>query len=204
MYRTAKRAYDIMLAGVGLLVMAPFLAIIAILIKMGDGGPVFYRQVRVGLQGKLFRIWKFRTMVPDSDRQGLAITAEGDPRITRLGKWLREKKIDEFPQLWNVIRGEMSLVGPRPEVPRYVAIYNQRQREVLELRPGITDLATLEFRKEEELLGHASDVEKFYVEYCLPRKIELNLLYARRANLWEDTKVILRTLVANSNRTNGR
>jgi lipopolysaccharide/colanic/teichoic acid biosynthesis glycosyltransferase len=191
---SAKRCYDLFFASVGLLALSPLFLLIALGVKWSDGGPVFYRQQRVGRHGRLFWIWKFRTMVVDADQRGLAITRDGDPRITPLGRVLRKTKLDELPQLANVWRGEMSFVGPRPEVPHYVARYTAAQREILNLKPGITDLATLEFRNEEELLRAAPDVERFYLEHCLPRKIELNLQYARQANLCRDTLIILQTL----------
>jgi lipopolysaccharide/colanic/teichoic acid biosynthesis glycosyltransferase len=193
---SAKRAYDLMLAGVGLLVLSPVLLLLAVAVRLSDGGPACYRQQRVGRAGRLFWIWKFRTMVVNADRVGLKVTQGSDPRITRLGRWLRRFKLDELPQLWNVFRGDMSLVGPRPEVPRYVDLYTPEQRQILRFRPGITDLATLEFRNEEELLRQVPDVERFYIQECLPRKIELNLRYAQQANLWRDTQLILKTLLA--------
>jgi lipopolysaccharide/colanic/teichoic acid biosynthesis glycosyltransferase len=195
-----KRAFDIVFSLMGLAALSPVLLVLAALVKLSDGGPVFFRQERVGQLGRRFRILKFRSMVVNAERLGLSLTQDGDPRITRVGRFLRKTKLDELPQLWNVLVGEMSFVGPRPEVPRYVDQYTPTQRRVLALKPGITDLATLEFRNEEELLlsmgGETVDggVEKFYVEYCIPRKIELNLAYAQRANLWQDTLVILRTL----------
>jgi lipopolysaccharide/colanic/teichoic acid biosynthesis glycosyltransferase len=133
-------------------------------------------------------------MIVDAEKKGLGITKSGDARITPVGRFLRKHKLDELPQLWNVFRGDMSFVGPRPEIPRYVELYSEEQKAILELKPGVTDLATLEFRNEEELLRNASDTEKFYVEYCLPRKIELNLIYAREASVWRDTLIILQTL----------
>lgn len=190
----AKRTYDFVLSSAGLVLCAPILLVIALAIKVADGGPVFYRQQRVGRGGKLFWIWKFRTMIVNADQVGLGITRNGDARVTPVGAFLRKAKLDELPQLWNVVRGEMSLVGPRPEVPRYVEKYLPSQRVVLDVRPGITDLASIEFRREEELLASATDVEQFYIEQCMPRKIELNLRYMREANLWRDTMVILRTL----------
>ncbi len=182
-------------ATLGLLVLAPLGAVLASLVKLADGGPVFYGQTRIGQFGKPFRIWKFRSMVVDAERLGLSVTKDGDPRVTRIGRFLRKTKLDELPQLWNVFRGEMSFVGPRPEVPRYVAQYTEEQAKVLALKPGITDLATLEFRNEEDLLRAASDSETFYIRHCIPRKIELNLAYAATANPWQDTKIILRTLL---------
>ncbi len=189
-----KRLYDLVLAGLGLLILSPLLLFISLLIRFVDG-PIFFRQERVGQHGEVFRIWKFRTMVVDAERLGLSITARGDPRVTRLGKLLRKWKVDELPQLWNVLRGEMSFVGPRPEVPQYVGKYTEAQRRVLSLKPGITDIASLEFREEEALLSSSPDPERLYIDYCIRRKIELNLAYAAQANLWKDTQVILWTLI---------
>ena len=191
---TAKRLYDLCFATLGLLVLGVPLLLIACAVKLSDFGPVFFKQQRVGQRGRLFWIWKFRSMVVNADRLGLSVTRDRDPRITRVGRMLRKTKLDELPQLWNVFRGDMSFVGPRPEVPRYVERYTTAQREILKLKPGITDLATLEFRDEESLLAAAGDVETFYVEHCVPRKIELNLLYAAKASLWQDTLIILQTL----------
>jgi len=191
----AKRAYDLGCSGVGLLLLRRLLVLLSVLVKLSDWGPVFYRQERVGLGGRRFRIWKFRSMVVNADRLGMAVTRDGDPRITRVGRYLRKTKLDELPQLWNVFVGEMSLVGPRPEVPRYVERYTPAQSVILQLKPGITDLATRRFRNEEELLSQAEDTERFYLEYCVPRKIELNVEYARQAGLWSDTMIILRTLL---------
>ena len=190
-----KRVYDLFFAALGLSILAPLFLLLGLLVKWSDGGPVFYRQERVGLGGRRFRIWKFRTMVVDADRRGIPVTRDGDPRITRVGRFLRKTKLDELPQLWNVLVGEMSLVGPRPEVPRYVERYSDAQRAILSLKPGITDLATLRFRNEEDLLRGAEDTEAFYLEYCVPRKIELNLEYARQAGLWRDTMIIFKTLL---------
>jgi lipopolysaccharide/colanic/teichoic acid biosynthesis glycosyltransferase len=189
-----KRLFDLFFAGCGLLMLSPGFLLLAALVKLADRGPVLFRQQRIGEKGKLFWILKFRSMVVDAERLGLSVTKDGDPRITRLGRFLRKTKLDELPQLWNVLRGEMSFVGPRPEVPRYVAHYTEEQKRVLALKPGITDPATLEFRNEEEILRGVPDTERFYVEYCIPRKIELNLAYSETANLWEDIKIILRTL----------
>jgi lipopolysaccharide/colanic/teichoic acid biosynthesis glycosyltransferase len=140
-------------------------------------------------------------MVPNADKLGIQVTQGADPRITRIGRLLRKAKLDELPQLWNVLVGEMSFVGPRPEVPRYVELYSTQQREILCLKPGITDLASLIFRNEEELLNSVTDVEKFYIEYCLPRKIELNRQYAAQASLFRDIAIIIRTISAIGTRT---
>ena len=193
-YPMTKRLFDIMLASLGLLLLIPAALLIALLIKASDGGPVFYAQVRVGRFGRPFRIRKFRSMVRDADKIGLPVTQEEDPRITRIGRLLRRTKLDELPQLWNVLVGEMSLVGPRPEVARYAEQYTPEQREILKFRPGITDLATLHFRNEEALLRGSPDVEQFYVQYCLPRKIALNRHYAERASLAQDVWIIIQTL----------
>ena len=189
-----KRLYDMFFATLGLVLASPLFLLIAVAIKCCDRGPVLFRQTRVGLQGRRFLILKFRTMVPEAETMGVSITQGGDPRVTAIGRLLRKTKLDELPQLWNVLTGEMSLVGPRPEVPHYVERYSAEQRQVLRLKPGVTDLATLLYRNEEELLRGAGDVESFYLEEVVPRKIELNLAYASCANLWEDTKIILRTV----------
>ncbi|HUI06170.1 MAG TPA: sugar transferase [Verrucomicrobiae bacterium] len=191
----AKRTYDVVFAVLGLLILSPLLVLIAFVVKLSDSGPVFFLQRRIGRYGRPFWIWKFRTMVVDAEKHGLSVTRAGDCRVTRVGRVLRKTKLDELPQLWNVLRGEMSFVGPRPEVPCYVQRYTPEQRQVLDLKPGITDLASLKFRHEEELLRGATDTERLYVEYCLPKKIELNLNYNRRANLWRDTRIILQSLV---------
>jgi len=190
----AKRVYDLLFSTIGLLVLGLPLLAIAAVVKRSDNGPAFYKQQRVGRYGRLFWIWKFRTMVVNADRLGPGVTQDGDPRITRVGRLLRKTKLDELPQLWNVFRGDMSFVGPRPELPRYVERYTEAQREILRLKPGITDLATLQFRNEEDLLRKAPDVERFYLEHCVPRKIELNLIYARKAGVLADTWIILQTL----------
>jgi lipopolysaccharide/colanic/teichoic acid biosynthesis glycosyltransferase len=190
----AKRGFDLFFALAGLILTAPLFLLIGLLIKWDDGRMVFFRQTRVGQSGRRFQILKFRTMNVGADQAGPRITASGDRRITPIGRILRKSKIDELPQLWNVLKGEMSFVGPRPEVPEYVQLYTDRQREVLALKPGITDEASISFRDEERRLAATADPERFYIEHCLPRKIELNLAYARRANIFRDFWVIVRTL----------
>ncbi len=190
-----KRLFDIVASAIGLLVLWPVFLVIAVLIKLEDGGPVFYRQERIGYKGRPFKIWKFRTMVVNADKLGKPLTVGRDPRITRVGYWLRKFKLDELPQLLNVLLGEMSIVGPRPEVPQYVALYAPEQRKVLDLVPGITDPASIKFANEAELLAEASDPEKFYIEHVMPTKIRLNMEYASHATLWSDILVILKTLV---------
>ncbi|HEX6966243.1 MAG TPA: sugar transferase [Gemmatimonadaceae bacterium] len=191
--RRAKRALDLVGSGVGLVVLAPLFVVIAAAVKL-DGGPVFFRQERVGRHGRPFRMWKFRTMVPDAERVGPQITARGDRRITRVGRWLRTSKLDELPQLLNVAAGEMSLVGPRPEVARYVRRYTAEQRRVLDLVPGITDPASIQYRDEERLLAQAADPERLYIDRLLPDKIRLNLEYAARASVARDVMLIAQTL----------
>ena len=189
----AKRAVDVLASVGGLAVLAPLLVIIAGAV-LTDGGPVMFRQLRVGRQGRLFRLWKFRTMVPDAERAGPQLTAAGDRRITPVGRWLRRTKLDELPQLLNVLAGDMSLVGPRPEVPRYVACYTREQRQVLELVPGITDPASIAYRDEARILADADDPERLYVEQILPDKLRRNLAYASHATLGQDLRIVLQTL----------
>jgi lipopolysaccharide/colanic/teichoic acid biosynthesis glycosyltransferase len=190
-----KRTLDFSLAVLGLAVLLPLLLLIAVAVLLDDGWPVFFRQTRVGRYGEPFVIWKFRSMRV-ANQNGPQITSQGDARVTRVGSWLRRSKLDELPQLWNILRGDMSFVGPRPEVPRYVALYTAAQRAVLNLRPGLTDEASIRFRDEEALLAAAPDAEKFYVDHCLPRKVDLNLAYAAHASLRTDLGVIWRTIQA--------
>ena len=195
MGKVSKRVYDLTLATVGLVVLSPGLLFVVVVVKISDCGPVFFRQMRIGLNGNPFAVVKFRTMSVHAETIGPMVTSINDARITPVGRILRRYKLDEFPQLWNVIKGEMSFVGPRPEVPRYTNNYNDKQRLVLELKPGITDPATLLFYDEEELLSRADNIEEFYVKNCIPKKIALNLKYGKKANLWLDTKVIVFTVL---------
>ena len=191
-----KRVMDIAISGAALCVLWPVLLLIALAIVIDDPGPVFYRQVRVGRGGKEFRIFKFRTMVVDADKKGLQITVGRDSRITRMGALLRKTKLDELAQLLNVFLGQMSFVGPRPEVPRYVAMYTPYQRQVLLVRPGITDYASIAYRNENDLLAGAEDPERMYVEEIMPAKLELNMKYLRRVSPLEDIRLILATIAA--------
>jgi len=191
-----KRAMDIVISGGALLVIWPVLLLIALAIRIDDPGPVFYRQVRVGKDGKEFRIFKFRTMIVDADKKGLAITVGRDNRITRVGRLLRKTKLDELAQLINVFTGEMSFVGPRPEVPKYVNMYTPYQRQVLLVRPGITDYASIAYRNENDLLEGAEDPEKMYIDVIMPDKIELNMKYLREISPLADIRLILSTIVA--------
>jgi lipopolysaccharide/colanic/teichoic acid biosynthesis glycosyltransferase len=190
-----KRLFDLLGAAVGLLLLSPLLLVLALVIKLDSPGPVFFRQQRVGRFGQPFLIHKFRTMVADAPQRGLAITVGADPRITKCGAWLRRTRLDELPQLLDVLRGDMSLVGPRPEVPRYVQHYPPGLRErALAVRPGITDPSSLAFIDEAELLAQAADPERDYVELILPRKLQAAADYAERASLRTDLLVIARTL----------
>jgi lipopolysaccharide/colanic/teichoic acid biosynthesis glycosyltransferase len=189
-----KRALDLIFAVLGLILLAPLLAVIALVIKFGDGGPVFFAQQRIGQFGVLFRMYKFRTMVVNAEQIGLALTTRNDPRITRVGEWLRRTKLDELPQLWNVVKGDMSLVGPRPEVPRYVALYTAEQRRVLDVRPGITDPASISFIDESSLLSASNAPETEYANNILPLKLSANLAYAERATIASDLVVIAKTI----------
>ena len=188
-----KRLFDITVSFLGLLATSPLLLAAALAVKLSSPGPVFFRQERVGKGGKPFHILKFRTM--RSSGGGPLITVGRDPRITRVGHLLRQSKIDELPQLINVLKGNMSFVGPRPEVPRYVALYTDEQRRVLAVRPGITDPASIKYRHEAELLAAAEDPERVYVEKIMPDKLRLNLEYLERAGLLSDLRIILSTLI---------
>ncbi|GCA77221.1 UDP-N-acetylgalactosamine-undecaprenyl-phosphate N-acetylgalactosaminephosphotransferase [Microcystis aeruginosa NIES-2520] len=190
----AKRIFDLLFSLMGILVLAPIFLAIAVWIKVDSPGSVFFRQVRVGQFGKEFRIYKFRTMVTNAEALGKQITVGEDPRITDCGRFLRKYKLDELPQLFNVLKGDMSLVGSRPEVPKYVALYTPEQLKVLELPPGITDLASIRFRNESELLAQAENPEEFYVKEIMPQKLELNKQYLAQANLIFDLYIILQTL----------
>jgi len=190
-----KRVFDLICALAGLVLGAPVFVLLCLVVRLASGSPVFFSQERIGRDGRSFRIHKFRTM--RTGRPGeLQITGSGDNRVTPLGRWLRASKLDELPQLLNVLRGEMSLVGPRPEVPLYVARYTGPQRRVLLVRPGLTDPATLLFRDEEDRLGEVApeERERFYLATILPQKLGLNLAYLDRAGFWYDLALIFRTL----------
>jgi lipopolysaccharide/colanic/teichoic acid biosynthesis glycosyltransferase len=190
-----KRIFDATAAAVGLALVAPLFVVIALAVKLGSAGPVFFRQERMGQNFRPFRIYKFRTMVADAPKLGGQITAGADPRITSVGRILRKSKLDELPQLINVLAGDMSLVGPRPEVPRYVELFRDDYRTVLSVRPGITDLASVKYRDENELLGGAADPDRVYIEQILPDKIALAKEYIARQSLIYDVGLILQTLL---------
>ncbi len=191
-----KRGFDIFFSLFGLILLSPLLLFISIIIKLGSKGSVIYVQQRVGKNNKNFNLLKFRTMKVDSERKGLLTIGKNDSRITSTGYFLRKYKLDELPQLLNVIKGEMSFVGPRPEVRKYVDMYNKEQKKILEVRPGITDIASIKYRNESELLNGSTDPEKYYIIALMPDKINMNIAYIKDSSLFKDIKVILKTLLA--------
>ena len=191
-----KRLFDILVSGTALVVLAPLFAVVAVAIKMDSPGPVFFRQLRVGRNGRVFRMFKFRSMVDGASKAGIALTVKGDPRITRLGGFLRDRKIDELPQLFNVLAGSMSFVGPRPEVREYIEFYTPEQRRViLSMRPGITDYAAILFRDEGKLLAGNGDPAEIYRQRIVPTKYALYERYSREIGLLSDLRIILATLM---------
>lgn len=193
----AKRLFDLFFAAVGVVMLSPLLLLLAVAIRVESAGPIFFRQQRVGRYGKVFRIHKFRTMMVDAEHKGLQITVGADKRVTRVGHLLRKYKLDELPQLLDVLKGDMSLVGPRPEVPRYLDCYPDGVREiVLSVRPGITDRASIEFKDENLILGRAVDAERAYIDEVLPVKLAFYVDYVKTRSLWGDLGIILMTVAA--------
>ncbi|MFA5117198.1 MAG: sugar transferase [Candidatus Omnitrophota bacterium] len=190
-----KRIFDFVFSLLGLLILSPVFAVICVLIKLEDGGPVFYRGQRAGLNGKKFGMFKFRTMVLNADKIGGSSTADDDPRITKLGKTLRKYKLDEIPQLINVLAGEMSFVGPRPEVAVYVDMFTQEEKKILSVRPGITDWASLWDCDEGAILAGSADPEKTYMEKIRPEKLRLQLKYVASHSFWTDIAIIWKTFI---------
>lgn len=188
-----KRLFDIVASGLGLIVLSPPFLILAVWIKLDSKGPVFYRQVRVGYKNKDFRIFKFRSMRVGADKGSLVTIGGRDPRVTKSGYWIRKFKLDELPQLINVFIGDMSLVGPRPEVRHYVDYWTPEQMHVLDVRPGITDPASIKFRNENELMEQAEDPEKYYIEVIMQEKIKLYLEYVEKHNFFYDLGLIFKT-----------
>jgi lipopolysaccharide/colanic/teichoic acid biosynthesis glycosyltransferase len=188
-----RRLLDAAVAGALLLALSPLLAILLVLVRATSPGPALFRQTRIGRDGRPFALLKLRTMRAEAVFTGPAITTGADPRITPLGAWLRRVKLDELPQLWNVLRGDMSLVGPRPEVPHYVARYTAAQRAVLQVRPGLTDPASLAWANEAATLATFADPHRAYVEVVLPRKLALSLAYLERRTVWSDLAIVTRT-----------
>jgi len=192
--KISKRLFDIFFSLLGLILISPFLIIVSIIIKITSEGPVFFLQERLGQYEKPFFIYKFRTMVVNAESLGKQITVKGDTRITKVGKVLRRYKIDEFPQLINVLLGEMSFVGPRPEVKKYVDLYTNDQKEIFKVKPGITDYASIEYRNENDLLSTVEDPEEYYINTIMQDKIKLNKKYIQKNNLFIDVKIILKTI----------
>ena len=188
-----KRAFDIVASGLGLLFLSPLFLILAVWIKLDSKGPVFYRQIRVGRNNRDFQLFKFRSMRVGADKLGLITVGGRDPRITRSGYFIRKYKLDEFPQLINVFVGDMSLVGPRPEVRKYVDMYTPEQMKVLSVRPGITDLASIRYRNENELLEQADDPDQYYEQVIMQDKLRINLEYVANHSFLNDIKLIFRT-----------
>ncbi len=188
-----KRLFDIVASGCGLLVLSPVFLILAIWIKLDSKGPVFYRQVRVGRNNKDFKLFKFRSMRVGADKKGLITVGGHDPRVTRSGYYIRKYKLDEFPQLINVFLGDMSLVGPRPEVRKYVDMYTPEQMHVLDVRPGITSLASIRYRNENDILAAAEDPDKCYIETVMPDKLTIDLEYVAKHSFFYDVKLIFMT-----------
>lgn len=191
-----KRIFDVTASGLGLLLLSPLFLIVSIWIRLDSPGPVFYRQTRVGRYNKDFRLLKFRSMRVGSDKKGLITVGGRDPRVTRSGYWIRKYKLDELPQLINVFKGDMSLVGPRPEVRKYVDLYTPEQLHVLDVRPGITDMASIRYRNENELLEQAADPEQFYRDTVMQDKLRINLEYISDHSFFKDIKIILMTFKA--------
>ncbi|RPI74862.1 MAG: sugar transferase [Desulfobacteraceae bacterium] len=196
-----KRLFDILLSIAALMAGIPVFVLIGLLIKREDDGSIFYRGLRIGRYGRPFKIFKFRTMVPDSEKRGGTSTPEDDPRITRIGKFLRKYKLDELPQLINVLNGEMSFVGPRPQVAWAVALYGEEEKRLLSVQPGITDYASIRFRNEAVLLRGSLDPDKDYLEKIAPEKLRLSLAYVNAMSLGTDLKIIYMTLKALCGRT---
>jgi lipopolysaccharide/colanic/teichoic acid biosynthesis glycosyltransferase len=190
-----KRAFDIAGAVGGLLMAFPLFAVVAILVKLDSPGPILFRQERIGRRFRRFRIYKFRTMALNAERTGGPITCGEDPRITRVGKILRRTKLDELPQLINILNGDMSFVGPRPEVPQYVDLFRHEYAAILKVRPGLTDLASLKYRDEAKLLGGSADPQEEYVRRILPDKLRLAREYIDQSSLWIDLSLIVKTLM---------
>ena len=190
-----KRSFDVIVSGAALVCLSPVLLVVALAIRIGSRGPIVYRGQRVGRAGRLFRMWKFRTMVVNADVIGGPSTSDTDPRLTPIGLYLRKRKLDELPQLFNVLVGDMSLVGPRPEVQQYVAMYSAEERQILIVRPGITDFATLWNSDEGALLATSQDPERTYLEQIRPTKVRLQLEYVRRRSFGTDLWILYETVL---------
>lgn len=196
MYNFFKRLIDFILSFLVIIILLPALVIISIFILIDDGFPIIYAQERIGKNWKKFKILKFRTMIKNADKVGLGITSEDDNRILKSGKFLRKFKLDELPQLFNVLMGEMSLVGPRPEIDKYVSMFKQDYDTILKIKPGLTDYASIEYRNESVILDNSSNKEKTYVEKILPEKLALNKKYIEDYNFFTDIKILIYTIIA--------
>lgn len=192
-----KRTFDFIFSFIGLILLSPIFLIISLLIALSSKGGVFYKQTRVGKNNIDFKVYKFRSMIVDADKKGLlSIGKDGrDPRVTKIGYILRKYKLDELPQLINVLKGDMSLVGPRPEVRKYVDLYDNKQKEILKVRPGITDIASITFRNENDLLSQSPNPEQYYIQEIMPKKISLSLEYVKTRSLIKDIKLIFKTIL---------
>jgi len=190
-----KRLFDILSSAIALILLSPLLIVIAVGIIIDSKGGVFYKQKRIGKNGKAFMLYKFRSMRSGADRKGLITVGSNDDRTTKVGRFIRKYKLDELPQLINILKNEMSVVGPRPEVEKYVQLYTAEQRKVLNVKPGLTDLASLAYINENEILGQAKDPEKTYVEQIMPAKLRLNLEYIEKQSFWFDLQIIAKTLM---------
>lgn len=193
MYHFFKRIFDLLSALIVIIVFSPLLILLSVWIAFDSKGGVFYKQERVGKNGKLFNLLKFRSMRPNADRAG-QLTVGDDNRVTKVGRFIRKYKLDELPQLFNIVKGEMSVVGPRPEVPKYVDMYSEEQKKVLLALPGLTDFASIEYLDEQKILGAADNPQKIYIEEVMPAKLELNLKYIKERNFWLDIGLIFKTI----------
>ncbi|HHW59727.1 MAG: sugar transferase [Bacteroidales bacterium] len=193
-YSIFKRGFDFLFSLIFLIILLPFFLIISLMIITTDGFPIFYNQKRVGKDQKIFKILKFRTMKKNAETQGKLTIGEKDPRITKIGYFLRKYKIDELPQLWNILKGDMSFIGPRPEVPEYVAMYNDQQKEVLSVRPGLSDYASLRYINENEILSHYPSPDDAYINILLPQKIKLSKKYIAEMSLKTDFEITIKTI----------
>ncbi|MAC96400.1 MAG: glycosyl transferase [Flavobacteriales bacterium] len=190
-----KRLFDILSSAIAFILLSPILIVLAVAIMIDSKGGIFYKQKRIGKNGKAFMLYKFRSMRTGSDRKGLITVGSNDDRTTKVGRFIRKYKLDELPQLINILKNEMSVVGPRPEVEKYVQLYTAEQQKVLNVKPGLTDLASLAYINENEILGQAKDPEKTYVEQIMPAKLRLNLEYIEKQSFWFDLQIIAKTLM---------
>ena len=188
-----KRVFDVVFSLIGIIILLPFYIIISLLILLSGKGGVLYNQERIGINGVVFKVFKFRTMRPDSFSKGALTVGSRDPRITEIGYYLRNYKLDELPQLFNVLLGDMSFVGPRPEVKKYTDLYNEEQKKVLSVRPGITDYASIKFRNENDLLAASDEPEQLYIDEIMPEKLALNMKYIQDNTIFKDIKIIFDT-----------